>query len=224
MLNLFSTAVDLRQISIFDVRIWLLLCGTMILVSCQPNGSTESQSVPFFPSDQISVMSFDLNRYGMDDRDGDGQKNNPKPQAEQQAVVKLISKVNPDILAVQEIGDPAAFEAFQRALKNVGIEYEFTEYLETEQSTYHLAMLSRFPIMSSWSHKDDRYSMGDANVLLTHGIIDVDIGVNPGYEFKLMVAHLKSKEFHPLGQTEMRRNEARLLNKHMRRALKKIRV
>ncbi|HKL21263.1 MAG TPA: hypothetical protein VJ904_05620, partial [Tichowtungia sp.] len=43
--------------------------------------------------------------------------------------------------------------------------------------------------------------------------MDVTIQVTPEYRFRLINAHLKSKVYSPLGQTEMRRNEARLLTK-----------
>ena len=81
-------------------------------------------------------------------------------------------------------------------------------------------MLSRFPIISRQPHTDDTYSIGDAEIPVLRGFLDIEIQVNPNYKFRLMDAHLKSKVFHALGQTEMRRNEARLLNNHIRKILK----
>lgn len=165
-------------------------------------------------------MTFNLGAYGFEDRDGDGQRNDFKPQEERDAVVALIAENQPDVLAVQEMGSPAALEEFRHALRARGLSYEHIEYLERGAAEKYLAVFSRFPFASRQSHVDDFYSIGEARVPVERGFLDVDIQVNPTYRFRLMVAHLKSKVFHPLGQTEMRRNEARLLGKHVRNALK----
>ena len=165
-------------------------------------------------------MSYNLCRYSLADRDGDGQKNDPKPAAERDAVLELIAGVRPDVLAVQEIGSPSMFEEFRYALRNKGLEYEHVEYLQRGQSEINLAVLSRLPILTRQPHTDDTYSIGEAEIPVLRGFLDIEIQVNEGYRFRLLNAHLKSKVFHALGQTEMRRNEARLLNKHVRRILK----
>jgi len=91
--------------------------------------------------------------------------------------------------------------------------------LQRDQSEKNLALLSRYPIIASYMHTDDAFSIGDAHVPVQRGFLEADIAINPTYHFRLLVAQLKSKEYHPLGHTEMRRNEARLLNNHVRRAL-----
>lgn len=166
------------------------------------------------------MMSYNLARYNLDDRDGDGQRNDTKPAAERDAVVAVIAAEKPDVLAVQEIGNPVVFEEFRFALQSAGLDYPHVEYLRRGQSELNLAVLSRFPIVASAHHLDDRYSMSSAELPVLRGFLEADIRVNEQYTFRIVVAHLKSKVFHQLGQTEMRRNEARLLNKHVRRSLK----
>jgi hypothetical protein len=80
-------------------------------------------------------------------------------------------------------------------------------------------VLSRFPIVARNPITNETYSIGSEELSVQRGFLNVDIQVNPEYRFRLLVAHLKSKLYNPLGQTEMRRNEARLLNKHVRRML-----
>lgn len=190
------------------------------LAACGPRPERPTGSLPAPASDEFSVMTYNLCRYSLDDRDGDGQKNEPKPADERRAVVALIAGARPDVLAVQEIGNPAVFEEFRHALGQAGLAYEHAEHLQRGASENNLAVLSRFPITARTPHTDDKYSIGEAQVAVLRGFLDVEIRVNPHYSFRLMAAHLKSKLFHPLGQTEMRRNEARLLNKHVRKALK----
>jgi endonuclease/exonuclease/phosphatase family metal-dependent hydrolase len=165
-------------------------------------------------------MTYNLERYGLQDRNGDGQKDDPKPLDERAAVMVVIAAARPDVLAVQEIGDPTVFEEFRYALRSAGLVYEHSEYLQRGASELNLAVLSRFPLVDRQLHTDDTYSIGTAQIPVLRGFLEVQIQVNPAYRFRLMVAHLKSKVFHQLGQTEMRRNEARLLNKHVRKRLK----
>lgn len=169
---------------------------------------------------EFSVMSFNVHQYSIQDRDGDGQANDPKPDGERQAVIEIIRRERPDILAVQEMGDPAVFQEFLYALKEAGLEYEHVEYLRRGKSNINLALLSRFPFASRESHLDDIYSIGDAKMPVARGFIDVVVQVNTSYTIRILCAHLKAKVFSPMGHTEMRRNEARLLNKHVRQAMK----
>ncbi len=200
----------------------------VLLFSCLLFGCNKEQSAEKEPSstaltldeDEFSVMTYNLYQYNLMDRDKDGQKDDLKPEAERQAVVDLIAKVSPDILAVQEMGDESVFEAFLFALKTAGADYPYTEYLHRGRSTMSLAVLSRFPIVSRQSHTDDIYSIGEAKMPVARGFVDLTIKINPDYSLRLMVGHLKAKVFHPMGHTEMRRNEARLLNKHVRKAIK----
>ena len=196
-----------------------LLLALSLSAGCGRKGEPPAQSIRTAPG-EFSVMTYNLGQYSLADRDGDGQKNDQKPKAQREAVVALIASARPDVLAVQELGSPSVYEEFRYALRNAGLEYEHAEYLSRGQSELNLAVLSRFPIVSRQPHTDDTYTIGDAEISVLRGFLDVEIQVNPGYTFRLMDAHLKSKVFHTLGQTEMRRNEARLLNKHIRKILK----
>ena len=72
---------------------------------------------------EYSLMTFNLGCYGLADRDGDGQKDDPKPEAERRAVIELLRQTRPDILAIQEIGSRAAFRDLGRILAQSGLEY-----------------------------------------------------------------------------------------------------
>jgi endonuclease/exonuclease/phosphatase family metal-dependent hydrolase len=173
------------------------------------------------PADnEFSVMTYNVMRYGREDRDGDGQDNDPKPAGERRLVIEIIQQANPDVLVLQEMGGPEVFKEFTYSLKQAGLVYEHVEYLRRGRHENNIVLLSRLPVIARQSHLDDLYSIGPAKVPVARGFIDVDIQVNPQYRFRLMGAHLKSKVYNRLGQTEMRRNEARLLNKHVRAALK----
>ncbi|MDD4734590.1 MAG: endonuclease/exonuclease/phosphatase family protein [Kiritimatiellae bacterium] len=198
---------------------FVLSFGLLVLAGC---GRAPDTSVPDYTpgADEFSVMSFNLHQYSLQDRDGDGQVNDPKPAEERRAVVEIIRSENPDILVVQEMGDPSVFQEFLFALKEAGLDYEHVEYLRRGKSSITMALLSRFPFASRESHLDDIYSIGEAKLPVARGFIDVVVQVNTSYTIRILGAHLKAKVFSPMGHTEMRRNEARLLNKNVRQAMK----
>ncbi|HBA83944.1 MAG TPA: hypothetical protein DCZ95_07625 [Verrucomicrobia bacterium] len=207
----------------FAFRILAVLAAAGCLRLCGCGKGEDPSSVPRPPptdADGFTLMTYNLCRYGLQDRDNDGQKNDPKPGNERKALISIIRKANPDVLAVQEIGNVTFFEEFRFSLQEAGLVYPHTEYLQRGRSEVNMAVLSRFPIVARQSHTDDQYSIGSAEIAVGRGFIDLEIEVHPAYRFRLMTAHLKSKVFHSLGQTEMRRNEARLLNNHVRKALK----
>jgi endonuclease/exonuclease/phosphatase family metal-dependent hydrolase len=172
------------------------------------------------PEKSFSVMTYNLRQYALMDRDGDGESDDPKPENERRAAISLIAKAYPDVLALQEMGDAAMFAQFRDDLRTAGLDYPYAELLNRGRMEINLAVLSRFPIVSVQHHTNDWYSIGQVRQPVARGFLDVEFQVNPQYRFRLLTAHLKSKVYHPLGQTEMRRNEARLLNKVIRDILK----
>jgi endonuclease/exonuclease/phosphatase family metal-dependent hydrolase len=169
--------------------------------------------------DEFSVMTYNLHQYGFHDRDGGGQPDDMKPIEERAVILAMLAGERPDILAIQEIGSPPVVDDFTNELAERGIDYPHREYLRHGAHENNMLVLSRYPIRARQSHTEDVYTIGDAKLPVARGFIDVEIAVNDDYAFRLMAAHLKSKVYHALGQTEMRRNEARLLNKHVRHAL-----
>ena len=197
-----------RDLSLFERRKtgWLFAVCLLLMAGCG--------KVP--EADSFSVMTYNVRQYALMDRDGGGEADDPKPQEERDAVIQLITAARPDVLALQEMGNELAFSKFKAALRSAGLDYPYAELLQRGQIEINLAVLSRFPIVSVQHRTNDRYSIGPAKVPVARGFLDVDIQVNPTYRFRLINAHLKSKVYSPLGQTEMRRNEARLLNKAVR--------
>jgi len=168
------------------------------------------------PESSFSVMTYNLRQYTLTDRDGDGEQDDPKPEHERRAAVRLIAGARPDVLAVQEMGGASELAQFRDDLRKAGLDYPYTERLQRGRMEVNLAVLSRFPIVSAQHHTNEWYSIGEARLPVARGFLDVEIQAAPQYRFRLLTAHLKSKVYSPLGQTEMRRNEARLLNKVVR--------
>jgi endonuclease/exonuclease/phosphatase family metal-dependent hydrolase len=165
-------------------------------------------------------MSYNLRLFQYTDRDRDGQDDDFKPESEIAAVVALIASVQPDVLAVQEIGDAAALDLLRNRLATAGVDYPHLNLLENSSGFANLAVLSRLPITSSESLTNLAYSVQGEILAVQRGFQQLDLAAPHGFTLRLINAHLKSKRFHPLGQTEMRRNEARLLATHVRGLLR----
>ncbi|MCF7848956.1 MAG: endonuclease/exonuclease/phosphatase family protein [Kiritimatiellales bacterium] len=191
----------------------LLLAAAACLAGCsdQNRGFDYSRG-----ADEFAVMTYNLHQYTAMDRDGGGTDDDPKPEDERKAVVALIQSANPDVLAVQEMGNELYFHEFRAQLKAAGLEYPYADLLRRGAREINLAVLSRFPIIENIHHTNEWYSVGKAKIPVSRGYLESVIQVNENYRFHLLNAHLKSKVYSPLGQTEMRRNEARLLNKTAR--------
>jgi len=187
------------------------LATAFVFVSCGPRGAQQP--------DVFTVMTYNLDGYCLDDRDGDGQSDDPKPTEEREAVTAIIAAVSPDILAIQEIGSRSVLEGFEAALALQGLEYPYVRTASGGTTEYRVAILSRLPIVASRSHLDE-YTIGEHALHVPGGIMEVDIQVNSNRTIRLFTADLTPKHFHPAGQTEMRRNEARLLANHLRESSK----
>lgn len=202
------------------IRGCLALGLGLVLALAPADAQTWPRPAPPAP-DEFSLMTYNLYRFSYEDRDRDGQSDNFKPEEQIAALIAVITNARPDILAVQEIGNADSFDILKRRLRAAGLDLPHTEYFVLPHATVGLAVLSRFPIVERRNITNEHYALGGQEVPVQRGYLCVDIQVNPGYRFRLVNAHLKSKYFHPLGQTEMRRNEARLLNKHVRRMIDK---
>ncbi len=166
---------------------------------------------------EFSVMSYNLHQFYLTDRDNDGKKDDPKPDRECKAIAHIIAQANPDVLAVQEMGGDPFLNTLQAWLKTEGLDYPYVELLQRGERDNNLAVLSRFPIIGTTHHTNEWYSIGKAKLAVARGFLETEIQVDETYTFHLLNVHLKSKVYNRLGQTEMRRNEARLLNKVVRR-------
>jgi endonuclease/exonuclease/phosphatase family metal-dependent hydrolase len=193
------------------LRTVCLLLGWFALSGCERRPESPAS---------FSVMTYNLHQYARMDRDDDGVPDDPKPDNERRAALLLIVRENPDVLSVQEMGDAATFELFRTDLRALGLDYPYAELLDRSRIEVNLAVLSRFPMGAVQHRTNEWYSIGEAKVPVARGFLDIEFQVTPQYRFRLLSAHLKSKVYSPLGQTEMRRNEARLLNKVVREILK----
>jgi endonuclease/exonuclease/phosphatase family metal-dependent hydrolase len=123
-----------------------------------------------------------------------------------------IRALNPDVLALQEIGGTNALLELRDSLKGDGVHFPFWEQVAGFDTNIHVAVLSKFPIVARRPHANDGFLLYGRRYHVSRGFAEVEIRVNAKYVFTLMTAHLKSRRLVPEGdEAELREQEARIL-------------
>ena len=147
--------------------------------------------------------------------------NQPKPQAEKDALFQVVAQVRPDVLAVEEMGTTNDLAELADGLRAHGVDLPYREWIQGGDTNRHVSVLTRFPIVERFSRTDYTYLLNGKPQRMERGIIDVKLQVNDHYTFRAVVAHLKSKRQVEIGdQAVMRLEEAQLLRTHVGKALK----
>jgi len=142
--------------------------------------------------------------------------------AESRAKIReSIRALNPDVIALEEMGSTNALLELRVSLKAEGLNFPYWEHVSGFDTNIHVAILSRFPIIARRSHTNENYLLTGRRFSVSRGFAEVDIQVNPNYSFTLLAAHLKSKRPVPEGDEEqMRLQEAKLLREKVNAILK----
>lgn len=149
-------------------------------------------------------MFYNLYNYGvMPDR--------PKPPESRQAIARIISAAAPDILAVCELGSETHGQALCDALRERDLDFPYRTIVTGPDASRHLAVFSRHSPLAILNDVYSTYEINGETMLVRRGFAHVVFRLDNGYTFHLVVAHLKSKVFHAMGQSDMRRYEARLV-------------
>lgn len=167
--------------------VWLgLVCG----IGCGPEPDTP-------PPPRFSVVSWNL-----------GSESQADASTREAAAIDYLRTVDADVLFLQATDPGVSPRRMGEALG-----YPHQEVLQRE-SPYQLSCLSRVPITMT-AHTNDTYRVGDESLHVLRGFQQIDLSTD-STPVRLIHFNLKSKAFHPLKQSEMRRNEARLLRQLIR--------
>jgi endonuclease/exonuclease/phosphatase family metal-dependent hydrolase len=124
--------------------------------------------------------------------DGRRESDYPKPEKEKTALRSIIRAVNPDVLALQEIGGSEYVEELKRDLAAEGSSYPFIATVAGPDGKRQLAILSRKPFKSTTpiSAIPVRYKGTEGHV--SRGLLAVSFDTEAG-ELTLYTLHLKSR-------------------------------
>lgn len=163
-------------------------------------------------SSEVVFAAYNVENYLGDDS-GNNRRAPVKSEASIQALLAVIKEINPDILGVCEMGSPEQFEDFKQRLAGLG--YTHFEYLQAADTERHLALLSRFPIVSRQSRGNVPFTLNGQPMQVRRGFLDVTVELPSRWRLRLVGAHLKSKLPVPEGEALLRRHEAHLLREHI---------
>jgi endonuclease/exonuclease/phosphatase family metal-dependent hydrolase len=133
--------------------------------------------------------------------------------AEAKAKVReSIRTLNPEVLALEEMGTTNALLELRASLKTDGLDFPFWDFVEGTDTNIHVAVLSKFPIVARHPHTNEQFLLDGHRFRVSRGFAEVEIQAAPNFTFTLIAAHLKSRRVVPdADEAEERLGEARVL-------------
>ncbi len=114
--------------------------------------------------------------------------------AEAKAKVReSIRALNPDVIALAEMGSTNALMELRASLKTEGLDFPFWEHIQSFDTNIHVAVLSKFPIVARRPHTNDFFLLDGRRFQVKRGFAEVDIQAATNFTFTLIAAHLKSQ-------------------------------
>ncbi|MBN8248900.1 MAG: endonuclease/exonuclease/phosphatase family protein [Verrucomicrobia bacterium] len=127
-------------------------------------------------------------------------------------VVRQLAAIQPDVLALQEIGNREALTELQARLKESGLDLPHLEHVAGWDTNIFVGVLSRFPITGRRPHSRESFLLNGRRLFTSRGIAEVEIEVTPKYRFTLLTTHLKSRRQSTIAdEADLRAAEARVL-------------
>ena len=127
-------------------------------------------------------------------------------------VCESICTLNPDVLALEEMGGTNALLELRNSLKACGLDYPHWDLVCGMDTNIHVAILSKLPILASHPHTNDVYLLDGRRFRVSRGFAEVEVQVNTNFTFTLIAAHLKSRRPVPeADEAEQRLEEANIL-------------
>jgi endonuclease/exonuclease/phosphatase family metal-dependent hydrolase len=139
-----------------------------------------------------------------------------RPQAKSgEAKAKVresIEAMNPDVIALEEMGTTQALLELRASLKADGLDFPYWEHVSGADTNIHVAVLSKFPIIARQPHTNDTFILDGSRFRVKRGFAEVEIQAGAHFTFTLIAAHLKSRLAAPdADEGEERLEEAKVL-------------
>jgi len=123
------------------------------------------------PTNTFVIASYNVENWNHIERHG--KPDQPKLDAEKQAVWRVVAAVRPDVLGVVEMGATNDLAEFVAGLRERGLDYPHTEWVAGADADRHVALLSRYPLRQRFSRGDYTYPLGSQAAPMSRGVLDV---------------------------------------------------
>jgi endonuclease/exonuclease/phosphatase family metal-dependent hydrolase len=161
-----------------------------------------------------AAQSFTIATYNVDTYLDQPTQSRPHAKtAEAKVKVRdVICAMNPDVIALEEMGSTNALLELRASLKDKGLDFPYWDHLQGWDTNIHVAVLSKFPIVARHPHTNDEFLLDEKRFRVSRGIDELEIQPTPDFTFTLIAVHLKSKvPDSGADPDEQRLDEARIL-------------
>ncbi|HEV2434374.1 MAG TPA: endonuclease/exonuclease/phosphatase family protein [Verrucomicrobiae bacterium] len=164
---------------------------------------------PALAADSFRVATYNVENYLDQPTES---RPRPKSTAARAKIRESIRALNPDVLALEEMGGLSAFTELRTTLKAEGMDFPYWELVSGEDTNIHVAVLSKLPIVARRPHTNEVFLLDGRRFRVSRGFAELSIRAAPDFTFTLIAAHLKSRRPVPeADEAEQRLREARIL-------------
>ena len=162
-----------------------------------------------FAADTFRVATYNLENYVLQPTESRPVVKSPEARAK---VRESIRALDPDVLALEEMGQLSALMELRGSLKAEGLDFPWWELVSGEDTNVHVAVLSKLPIIARRSHTNEVFLLDGRRFRVSRGFAELDIRAAPEFTFTLIAAHLKSRRPVPeADEADLRLQEAKIL-------------
>lgn len=166
--------------------------------------AADPPALPQAPA-ELRVLTYNIYNYA-----ATGQPS-PKSAESKAMVAAILAKISPDVAVLIETSGAQAVAELAAAVKANGVLYPFATVVEGFDQERRIAMLAKMVPLKIEHDTTSFYNLGGKHMRVQRGFGHVVFAWANGYRLHVVAAHLKSKMYDPMGQTDMRRYEARQL-------------
>jgi endonuclease/exonuclease/phosphatase family metal-dependent hydrolase len=135
-----------------------------------------------------------------------------KTDAAKAKIRESIRALNPDVLALEEMGTTNALLELRASLKNDGLDFPYWEHVRSYDTNIHIAVLSKLPIVARRPHTNECFLLDGKKFSVKRGFVEVDLQAASNFVFTLYAVHLKSRlTTAEADESEERLGEAKVL-------------
>ena len=135
-----------------------------------------------------------------------------KSESAKAKIRETIRAINPDVLALEEMGSTNALIELRATLKAEGCDFPYWEHVRGFDTNIHVAVLSKLPFVTCRPHTNENFLLDGRRFHVSRGFAEVEIRAASNFTFSVIAAHLKSRR--PVAsadEAELRLQEAKLL-------------
>lgn len=143
-----------------------------------------------FAGQTFSVATYNVENYLDQPTESRPHVKSPESKVE---VRKVIHAMNPDVIALEEMGTTNALLELRDSLKAEGLDFPYWEHVSGWDTNIHIAVLSKYLIVARHPHTNDEFLLDDKRFRVSRGFAELEIQPATNFTFTLIVVHLKSR-------------------------------